>query len=194
MSRTIRLALPADAAAIAAIYAPFCADTSITFETVALSPVGMAERMRVLGEKYPWLVMDVEGVVAGYAYAAPYHERAAFLWSAVVSVYIDQRHRRTGVGRDLYQSLFAVLRMQGFVHAIAGITLPNEPSVRLHESFGFKLVGVYPQIGFKLGDWRDVSWWQLALMDPLPSDPQKPVAMAAVVEKPEFSAVIGQAF
>ena len=194
MSRTIRLAAPADAAAIAAIYAPFCTNTSITFETVALSTEAMAERMRGLGKKYPWLVMEVDGVVAGYAYAAPYHERAAFLWSTVVSVYIDERHRRTGVGRDLYRSLFAVLRLQGFVHAIAGITLPNEPSVRLHEALGFKLIGIYPQVGFKLGDWRDVGWWQLPLADPLPSDPPEPQSIAKIVQCPEFSAAVGLAF
>ena len=169
MSRKIRLATTADAAAIARIYAPFCTNSAITFETEALSADQMAERLRKLGEKYPWLVMEVNGDVAGYAYAGPHHERAAYRWATNVSVYVDDQYRRSGIGRRLYESLFNVLRLQGFVQAIAGITLPNDPSVGLHESLGFKLVGVYRNIGHKMGSWRDVGWWQLTLVDQLNS-------------------------
>jgi phosphinothricin acetyltransferase len=184
--QVIRLATTSDAAAIAAIYAPFCTTSTITFETVALSPDAMAERIRKIGEHYPWLVMDVEGEIAGYAYAAPYHERAAFRWTVVVSVYVDERFRRRGIARKLYLALFGILKVQGFVQAIAGITLPNEPSVQLHESLGFYQVGMYPHVGFKLGAWRDVGWWQLQLLDPLPTNPSEPIAISEAARRPSF--------
>jgi phosphinothricin acetyltransferase len=190
--RTIRLATTADAAAIAAIYAPFCSSSAITFEVEPLSAEAMAERMRALGERFPWLVMEVGGDVAGYAYAAPHHERAAYRWAVNVSVYIHERHRRRGVGRALYQALFTVLRLQGYVHAIAGITLPNDPSAKLHESLGFQRVGVYPAVGYKLGAWRDVGWWQLPLFDPLPNAPPEPLRMADVAGDARFQSVCGE--
>ncbi len=193
MSRTVRQATPADAAAIARIYAPFCTSTSITFETEAVSPEAMAHRMLMLGDKYPWLVMDLDGDVAGYAYAAPHHERAAFRWAANVSVYISDPHRRSGIGRELYESLLCVLRLQGFIHAIAGVTLPNEPSVGLHQTLGFKLIGQYPQIGYKLGAWRDVGWWQKPLVDPLPNTPSEPRLMSDVVRDTRFAAILSAA-
>ena len=185
MSRTIRLALRTDAAAVAAIYAPFCTDSAITFETEALSAEQMAARMQVLGEKYPWIVMDIEGRIAGYAYAGQHHERAAYRWSTNVSVYVDQRDQRSGVGRSLYQALFAILRLQGFAQAIAGITLPNDPSVGLHTSLGFTLVGVYRNIGYKLGAWRDVGWWQRALVDHW-TTPSELLPVRSVMNLPSF--------
>src|SRR6202012_5725638 len=94
----------------------------------------------------PWLVLVREGEGAGYADASPHRHRAAYQWSVDVSAYIDEAHRRTGVGRALYQTLFALLRIQGFFVAHAGITLPNEASVGLHESFGFGRVGVYRSV------------------------------------------------
>jgi phosphinothricin acetyltransferase len=187
--RTIRLATTADAAPIAAIYAPFCTSSAITFEVAPLSDEAIAGRMRGLSDRFPWLVMEIDGTVAGYAYAAPHHERAAYRWAVNVSVYIHEQQRRSGVGRALYSALFDVLRLQGYIHAIAGITLPNDPSVKLHESLGFKLVGVYPQGGFKLGAWRDVGWWQLPLFDPLPAAPREPLPMAEVVDNPRFTSV-----
>lgn len=190
MPRTIRLATAADAPAIAEIYAPYCAHTSITFEVEPLSAAAMTERIGRLGEKYPWLVMDVDGEVVGYAYAGPHNERAAFRWSVTVSVYIADRFQRSGIGRALYQSLFGVLRLQGFVHAIAGITMPNEPSIRLHESLGFRLVGIYSRVGYKLGAWRDVGWWQLPLIEPLPPAPAEPLSMADVLRHPGLKAAL----
>jgi L-amino acid N-acyltransferase YncA len=176
----IRLATPDDAASIADIYAPYCINSSITFEIEPVSAEAMAERMIKLGVKYPWLVADDNGTIAGYAYAGPHHERAAYRWSSNVSVYVDQAYQRRGIGRALYRSLFDFMRLQGFANAIAGITLPNPPSVALHESLGFKLVGVYRQIGYKLGVWGDVGWWQLVLQEqpPEPNEPRSPVEVA----------------
>ena len=160
----IRLATAADAEAMAEIYRPNVAETAISFE---FEPPGAAEieRRRAAALAFaPWLVFE-DGGVLGYAYASRHRERAAYQWCVDVSVYVGERHRRRGIGRALYQSLFALLQLQGFYAAHAGVTLPNEASVRLHESLGFRRIGVYPAVGYKRGAWWDVGWWQLELRE-----------------------------
>ena len=162
---TIRLAEPADARGVAEIYAPAVAGSPISFETVVPTAKEMEGRIAAALTFAPWLVCVGAERVQGYAYASRHHERAAYEWSVNVSVYVHEGCRRAGVGRALYTALLALLRLQGFCAAHAGITLPNEPSVRLHESFGFRPVAVYPRVGFKCGVWYDVGWWQLELRD-----------------------------
>jgi L-amino acid N-acyltransferase YncA len=161
--RTIRLATPADARGVAEIYAPVVAETAISFEMEVPAPEEMERRIRATLAFAPWLVCVDGERVDGYAYASRHRERAAYRWCVDVSVYVRHGCRRGGVGRALYGSLLALLRAQGFHAAHAGITLPNAASVGLHEALGFRPVGVYPRVGFKLGAWHDVGWWQLEL-------------------------------
>ena len=98
--------------------------------------------------------------IVGYAYASAHHERAAYRWSVSTAIYVSRDHHRRGAGRALYTTLFALLRALGYRQATAGITLPNPASVGLHEAFGFAPVGVYRQIGYKMGEWHDVGWYQ----------------------------------
>jgi phosphinothricin acetyltransferase len=114
-------------------------------------------------ERLPWVVGEQQGDILGYAYASAHRARAAYQWSVDVSVYIHTSSRRSGVGRAVYSSLFKLLELQGFYNAYAGITLPNPASVGLHEAMGFQPVGVYRAVGYKLGAWHDVGWWQLPL-------------------------------
>jgi len=190
-SPAIRIASEADAAAVARIYAPSVTDSAISFEAVPPDAVELAARIRRVAPYAPWLVCEAAGDVWGYAYASPHRERAAYRWAVDVSVYIDRRHHRRGVGRALYTSLLALLRLQGFYTAHAGIALPNAASVGLHESLGFAPVGVYRAVGFKLGSWRDVGWWQLALRDPAdaPAEPRTP---AALVADPRWTAALAR--
>jgi phosphinothricin acetyltransferase len=174
-SRTIRLATPADADGIAAIYNPYCIHTAVTFEVEPILPAEMAERIANLGARFPWVVLEESGKLLGYAHAGPHHPRAAYCWAANVSVYVADGYHRTGAGRALYRSLFGLMWLQGFTQALAGITLPNPASVALHESLGFQKMGVYQQIGHKLGAWRDVGWWQ-RLLGPLPDEPTEPLS------------------
>jgi len=163
----IRPADPArDAAACAAIYAPFVERTAVSFEEVAPSAADFAAKIAQLSATHPYLVCERAGAIAGFAYGAPHRERAAYRWAADVSVYVDPASHRRGVGRALYEALVERLRAQRFQIACAGITLPNDASVGLHESLGFELVGVYRRIGWKAGAWRDVGWWQLRLLPP----------------------------
>jgi phosphinothricin acetyltransferase len=172
----IRLADAADAPQVAAIYLPFCLENCVSFETEAPDAAEMASRIEKINRRYAWLVDDEGGVVRGYAYAAPHRERAAYRWAVEVTVYVHERHRGAGVGRALYAELFRRLREQGLFKAYAGILVPNRPSQVFHESMGFALVGIYRKIGYKLGAWRDVGWWELALQPQTgsPPDPGPP--------------------
>lgn len=163
----IRDARPDDAAAILAIYAPIVAGTVISFETEAPSEDEMRGRIASALASHAWLVSsDDTGAVDGYAYASRHRERAAYRWSVDVTVYVREDRRRAGVGRRLYPALFYALRARGYHQAFAGIALPNAGSVGLHEAVGFTPIGVYRDVGFKLGAWHDVGWWQRSLEQP----------------------------
>lgn len=161
----IRLATPEDAEALAAIYEPIVRDTSISFE---LEPPDAAEmRARIEKTLLPWLVgEDASGAVSGYVYASKHRERAAYQWSVDVTAYVRDDCRGRGIGKRLYTQLFEELVDLGYYQAFAGIALPNEASIALHESVGFKPLGVYEKVGFKFGAWRDVGWWQRELQPP----------------------------
>jgi L-amino acid N-acyltransferase YncA len=173
---TIRDAQPErDAAACAAIYAPYVEQTPISFEERAPDALAMEARIVRYTATHPWLVAEQGGEVVGYAYACPYMERPAYRWVAAVSVYVAANRRGEGVGRSLYERLFLHLRRQNFQVACAGVTLPNEASVRLHQSLGFVRIGVSPRIGWKEGAWHDVSLWQLELAPAKPGTPLEPL-------------------
>ena len=187
----IRLGASADAAAVADIYAPFCKNTAISFEVVAPTADDMATRIERTGAHRPWLVLEDTGAVIGYAYAAPHHERAAYQWTTSTSVYVHQAHHGRGAGRALYTTLFELLRGLGYFRATAGITLPNAASVGLHRSFGFTLVGVYRSVGFKLGAWHDVAWFE-AEIQPVVRDPAPPRAISALAATPAWEAAVAR--
>lgn len=173
MTACIRLATAHDAAGVQAIYAPIVRDTVISFEMEPPTVEEMRERISSTLHTHPWLVCDDAGTIAGYAYAGAHQTRAAYQWSVNVSIYNHSDYHRRGLGRALYAALFELLRRQGIRQACAGITLPNEPSVGLHEAMGFKTVGIYSNIGYKFGAWHPVGWWQAPLAggDDPPSPP-----------------------
>lgn len=158
-----RLATPDDAAGILEIYGPYVRDTSITFETVVPSGEEMAGRISKYGEQWPWLVAEENGRIAGYAYASRYRERVAYQWSVECSVYVHNDFLRRGLARALYTGLFRLLQKQGYRNVYAVINLPNDRSVALHESLGFRWFATYEQVGYKLGQWKNVGWWRLVI-------------------------------
>jgi phosphinothricin acetyltransferase len=170
----VRDASEADADACAAIYAPYVRDTAITFELEAPTPDEMAGRIAKARAGYAWLVLEDDGRVVGYAYGGPYKERAAYRWACEVSVYLEPGLRRRGAGRALYEALLPRLAARGFRTAVAGMTLPNDASVGLHQAMGFEPVGVWRRIGWKLGAWHDVAWVQrdLAVGTDPPAEPR----------------------
>jgi L-amino acid N-acyltransferase YncA len=159
----IRDATEHDAAACAAIYAPFVTDTAITFEYEPPTEAEMARRIAAAQRAHAWLVLEDDGRVVGYAYAGPYKERGAYRWSCEVSVYLEMGRRRSGAGRALYEALFARLAERGFRTLVAGMSLPNDASEGLHRALGFEPIGIFRRIGWKHGQWRDVAWVQRLL-------------------------------
>ncbi|HEX8766919.1 MAG TPA: GNAT family N-acetyltransferase, partial [Jatrophihabitans sp.] len=152
-----------DAAACAAIYAPYVTDTAISFETDPPSAAEMTERIARALRTHAWVVLEESGRVVGYAYGGPFNPRPGYRWACLVSVYLERGRRRTGAGRALYEALFSRLAERGFRMVVAGMTLPNEASVGLHRALGFEPVGTYRQIGYKHGGWHDVAWAQRSI-------------------------------
>lgn len=163
----LRPAEPADAAAIAAIYAPYVLTGTVSFEFDPPDARQMRGRMEASGGLYPWIVAtNSEGKgVLGYAYAGRFRERAAYRYVVETSVYVAGALQGQGVGRLLYEALIDTLRAQGFTQAIGVISLPNESSIRAHEQVGFRRAGQLREIGFKEGRWVDIGLWQCELND-----------------------------
>src|SRR5688572_30833437 len=213
---TIRLATTDDAAAISAIYGPYCESTVISFEEMAPSAEEMARRIAAIGATRPWIVLESacgpsearsgrasasgggapralknDGQIIGYAYASAHHERAAYRWSVSTAIYISRHHHRRGAGRALYTTLFALLRVLGYRQATAGITLPNAASVGLHAAFGFAPVGVYRGIGYKMGGWHDVGWYQ-AEIQPVSAQPEEPLSVRDLADTSTWDNAVQQ--
>jgi L-amino acid N-acyltransferase YncA len=156
----VRDATPADAAACAAIYAPYVTDTAISFESQPPTADQMSERITAAQRTHAWVVLEDGGRVVGYAYGGPHKDRAAYRWTCEVSVYLEPGRRRSGAGRALYEALFERLAARGYRMLVAGMTLPNPASEGLHRAVGFAPVGVYRRIGWKHDSWHDVAWVQ----------------------------------
>jgi phosphinothricin acetyltransferase len=191
MPGRIRFADESFAAAIAEIYRPVVESTAISFETVPPDRSEMARRIVDTTREHPWLVCEIGGRVAGYAYATKHRVRSAYRWSVDTSVYVDESFRQGGVGRGLYGSLFGILSAQGYFNAYAGIALPNAASVGLHEAVGFKKIGVYQRVGYKFDEWRDVGWWQLELRAH-ESSPAEPLDIETIRARPDWNALLAR--
>ena len=161
----IRLAKEADIAAMLAIYAPYVENTAITFDINTPSLFEFNQKMNAILIEAPCLVCEVDGEITGYAYADVHRSKGAYKWTREVSVYVPKEYQSNKYGTALYYSLIDLLKCQNYRSLIAGITLPNIPSVNFHEKFGFHQIGVYDNVGFKLGKSQRVGWWQLSLED-----------------------------
>lgn len=163
---TLRQARPEDAEAVLEIYAPYIKNTNITFEYEVPSLPAFRERMEGIVEGYPYLVCEIDGVMAGYAYAHRYKERAAYQWDAELSVYLREEYARRGIGRAFYTALMEILKEQNVRNVYGIVTSPNPPSEALHTAMGFRLFGVSRKTGYKMGKWIDVSGFERPIGDP----------------------------
>jgi L-amino acid N-acyltransferase YncA len=184
------MATPDDAPAVRGIYAPFVEATAVTFESEVPAVSEMAARIRTTLPRFPWLAAERQGAVVGYAYASTWRSRAAYRWTVETTVYLRDDARGQGIGRALYGALLACIRLQGFRLALAGITLPNPASVRLHETFGFRAVSVYRACGHKLGAWHDVGMWELELAPRTDARPAEPLDVATASTLQEWAAAL----
>ena len=182
MSIIIRFARPSDATEILGIYGPYIRDTSYTFETEVPAEKEFAERIETYLQSWPWLVCEVEGKIAGYAYGSKYRERTGYQWCVECSIYMHPGFREKGLGKKLYEKLFEILKYQGFRNVYAVINTPNDISVTFHENCGFRFFAMYENVGWKLGQWKNVGWWRLVLNDFI-DDPPAPVMLKDIERK-----------
>ena len=175
----LRLAVEADIAPLLEISNWAALNTHANF---AIEPEPLEDWLaawRATREKHPWLVAcDGGGTVLGFAKSSPHRGRCAYAYTAEVSVYVHPQHHGKRIGHALYAKLIPMLKAQGYVTLLAGISTPNDASVRLHESFGFKRIGLFERVGWKFGRWHDVGYWELILND----SPQPPARILAVRE------------
>ncbi|MEZ5064335.1 MAG: arsinothricin resistance N-acetyltransferase ArsN1 family B [bacterium] len=182
-----RIATAADAPGIHEIYAPVVRTSPASFETTPPDVAEIARRVENVLARYPWLVAVEGDRVLAYVYGTEHRARAAYRWSVEVSAYVHADARRRGLATGLYRVLFRLLARQRYARAFAGITLPNDASVALHESLGFRKVGVYSRIGHKLGAWHDVGWWERDLATPSAGDPEEPIPFATYRTEPDVA-------
>jgi phosphinothricin acetyltransferase len=159
----IRACEALDAAAIAGIYNHYVRETVVTFEETPVAADEMARRIADIGAKFPWLVAEHAGAVVGWAYATPWKTRSAYRFSVETTVYVAEGHYGRGIGAALYRALIDQLTRRQVHSVVGGIALPNPASIALHEKLGFKKIAHFAEVGWKLGRWVDVGYWQLLL-------------------------------
>lgn len=179
MNKTIRLATLDDAEKILAIYSKYIKNTTITFEVEVPTLEAFQTRMKNIMSFFPWLVCEVDGEIAGYAYASKHGERAAYRWSSDLSVYIDNKFQRLHIATDLYNELINLLKKQGIFTLYAAISTPNPKSQAFHESYGFKKIGEFKNVGHKMGKWLDVTWYDLQIAE-YSENPQEPLSIQQI--------------
>jgi L-amino acid N-acyltransferase YncA len=192
INKRIRMATELDSVSILEVYAPFIRNSIITFECKLPTAQEFKKRIIDITQKYPWLVYEVNGDIVGYAYASQYNNRSAYDWSADCSIYIKPDFHRKGIATALYFALIQLLKLQGYYNAYAGITLPNAKSEGFHKSFGFKPVGVYHNVGYKLNGWHDVMWMEYTIVEHS-KQPLKPKMIIEIENSIEFNKIMANA-
>lgn len=191
INKKIRMATEFDSASILEIYAPFISDSIITFEGKLPTDAEFRKRITDVIKKYPWLVYEVNGKIIGYAYASQYNNRCAYDWSVDYSIYINPDFHRKGIATALYNTLTQLLKLQGYYNAYVGIALPNTKSESFHQAFGFKPIGVYHNVGYKLNGWHDVMGLEYTIVEHS-MRPLKPKMINEIKDSIEFNKIINR--
>ena len=192
MNPIIRLAEKHDVPGILEIYSPFILTSSVTFEESVPDDASFWERIQGIMEELPYLVCEIDGQVAGYAYASGYRGRASYRWTKEVSVYIHPDFYRRRVGQALYISMNEMVRYQGIADLLAIITMPNESSVAFHEHCGYRKCGEFANVGYKLGQWQNVGWFELFLQDETQAPRDRILKLNEITGLPVFEEAIGK--
>ena len=178
-----------DAEEVLAIYAYYVNNTAITFETEVPSLANFKDRIETTLQTYPWLVALQDGKIVAYAFAKMHRPTGAYLWSPEVTIYVANDFQGKGIGKSLYEALFALLKLQGFYSVFAGIVLPNPKSIALHQTLGFEEIGVFKNIGFKLGKWHSSQWMQKSLGQDQ-QIPSKPISISELMKMPKLNEIL----
>ena len=188
----IRLINEADAQAVLAIYKYYVDHTIISFEYEAPSLEEYLQRISVNTEKYPWLVCLYKNKIIGFAYGSTHRYRTAYQWSPETTIYLAPNFHTKGIGRILYQTLFEILKLQGYYNVFAGVALPNQKSVGFHQAMGFEEIGIFKKVGYKHGNWHDTHWFQLSLNEYKPN-PITPQLFKDFIQTNEFTTIMNSA-
>jgi phosphinothricin acetyltransferase len=159
----VREVKESDAEALCRIYNNYISGTTITFEEISLHTDEMVSRIKNITQNYPWLVYEENGKVLGYTYASKWKERSAYRYSVETGTYLDSNYVGKGIGTILKKELLKVLKEKSIHSVVCGIALPNPASIALCEKFGFEKVAHLKEVGYKLGKWVDVGYWELIL-------------------------------
>jgi len=192
MDINIRFIELKDAEVTLAIYAPYIQNTTVSFEYEVPTLEDWHTRIKEYGAEYPWLVCEYENRIIGYAYGSKHRARTAYSWCSEVSIYMLEEFHGLGVAKMLYETLFGIMRLQGYINAYAGIALPNSKSENFHRKSGFSEIGIYKKIGYKFGAWHDVLWLQLHLA-PHPGDAVFPKKIQAVKDEEQLAIILNMA-
>ncbi len=182
MYPVIRPVRTEDAASILAIYAPYILETPVTFEETVPDIKEMVSRIENLRNDLPFLVCEIDGQIAGYAYASNHRNRSAYRWTKELSVYVHPLFRRKNIGKALYSCIIELLKYQGVKSVLAGITVPNPESTGFHENFGFIKAAEFHATGYKLGQWHNVGWWEMDLNPGMKSPCLQLIPFSAISE------------
>ena len=185
----IRLITENDISAVLDIYRPYVLNTIISFEYEVPSLEEFTERVKTITAEYPWLVCENQDIIIGYAYASKHRYRTAYQWSPESTVYVSTEFQGKGVGRILYETLFSILRLQGYFNVYAGVGLPNEKSVGFHRALGFDEIGDFKKVGYKHGNWHDTKWFQLHLSEHI-NNPPAPKTIVEIENGRELQAIL----
>lgn len=181
-----RLVEKEDAQGILDIYAWYIQHTAFSFEYTVPSLEAYSDRILKYAKEAPWIVIEKNNKIFGFAYASPHRGRAAYQWNREVSIYLDNALHGSGVAKQLYSILLRLLKLQGYTNALAGVVSPNPKSEAFHQKMGFELVGTYHNIGYKHERWWNVNWFELFLQTP-DYEPSKLLTMKELIEHPEYN-------
>ena len=187
----IRLATLYDAEQVLIVYKPYVQQTASTFEYDVPAVEEFRNRVAKISAQYPYLVCECEGEIVGYAYGSTHRERMGYSWCAEATVYLAEAHHRRGIARILYDALFALMKEQGYKSIYVSILSTNAASLAFHRSMGFEDIGMFRNIGYKLGEWHSNIWMQLFL-DEHYVEPPLPVVFTTI-DKGLIEEVIAQA-
>lgn len=188
----VRLAEPSDYAAMLEIYKPYVTNTAITFEYEVPSIAEYSNRIQHVCSHYPCIVCELNGELIGFAYAGLFRVKTAYQWSAESTIYVSDKFHGKGIARVLYDALLSILELQGFVNVYGAVTIPNPKSERFHTAMGFAEIGLFEKIGFKLGKWHDLKWYEMYLVEH-PANPVAPLPIAEVKSTQQFNEIITRA-
>jgi L-amino acid N-acyltransferase YncA len=189
---TMRLIKNDDSKGALDVYKPYVVSTAITFEYDVPSLDDFSTRVETIANEYPWLVCLKDDKIIGYAYASKHRYKTAYQWSPESTIYLSSDYHRKGIAKILYKTLFSILRLQGYVNVYAGVALPNIKSEEFHIALGFNKIGDFSKIGFKLGKWHDVRWFQLHLTEHI-DNPQIPKSIKEIEKTSVFQTILANA-